>query len=188
MNYSQLATADQQAIVNLMTMLSPQMSMFAKMLDKAAATDAQYLSLASAALAQLVSSEFSGANLASSNATSAQPVVTSATHNATADEVGNLLNITAGTNWTPGLYPIIAVSANAYTLNRPCGTAASLTLGTWAVLTMVPNGVSLNGAAPFISRADIVSMVAHIESVLASFNDGAHKNLWVKACGAANLT
>jgi hypothetical protein len=186
-NYSTLTTAQQSAIDDLIAVLSPLVGEFARLLAKFSAADAQYLSVASAALGFLTSSEFSGANLATTAGTAAAPVVTSATHNFTADEVGNLINITAGTSWTPGLYEIKSVSANAATLDRPCGTAASLTAGTWAVLAMVPNTVGLSAAQPKLSRADVVSMIAHLESALTTFNDSAHRTLWAKACGPSNL-
>lgn len=186
-NYASLTVAQQSAIDDLIAVLSPLVGEFGRLLTKFEAADAQYLSVASAALGLLASSEFSGTNLAATSATSAAPVVTSATHNFTADEVGNLINVTAGTNWTPGLYEIKSVSANAATLDRACGTAASLTNGTWAVLAMVPNSTGLAAAQPKLSRADVVSMVSHLESALSSFNDSGHRNLWAKACGPSNL-
>jgi hypothetical protein len=60
-------------------------------------------------------------------------VITSATHNFVAADVGNLIQITAGTNWTTGFYQIVSVAANAATLDRAVGTAVSLTNGTFAV-------------------------------------------------------
>jgi hypothetical protein len=186
-NYSTLTAAQQSAIDDMIAVLSPLVGEFARLLTKFQACDAQYLSVASAALAMLTPSEFSGTNLATTSGTSANPVVTSATHNFTSDEVGNLINVTAGTSWTPGLYEIKSVAANAATLDRPVGTAATLTAGTWAVLAMVPNSVGLAAAQPKLSRADVVSMVSHLESALTSFNDAGHRNLWAKACGPSNL-
>lgn len=185
-NYSTLTSAQQQAIDTLIQSLSPAVGQLSQLLTLLNSVDTQYISVASAALALLQSSEFSGTNLATSNGNAAAPVVTSATHNFTTDEVNNLINVTAGTNWTAGLYKIVSVSANAATLDRACGTAASLTSGTWAVLAMVPNKVGLGGAQPFLSRADIVSMISHIETELA-INDSLHRQLWVKACGPTNL-
>lgn len=79
------------------------------------------------------SAQFSGTNLATSSGTTNPSVVTSATHNFVATDVGNLINISAGTNWTTGVYQIVSVAGNAATLDRACGTAASLSSGTWAV-------------------------------------------------------
>lgn len=72
-------------------------------------------------------------NLASSNGTTNPSIVTSASHNFVAADVGNCLHVTAGTNWTAGFYRIVSVAANAATLDRAVGTAASLTNGTFAV-------------------------------------------------------
>src|ERR1051325_5937093 len=75
--------------------------------------------------------QFSGTNLASANGTTNPPQVTSATHNFVAADVGNIIQITAGTNWTAGFYQIVSCAANAATLDRACGTAASISGGTW---------------------------------------------------------
>lgn len=186
-NYTQLTAAQQAALDNYLEMLSPLVGEFAKLLNKFQAADAQYTSAASAALAAMVSSEFSGTNLAATGANTAAPVITSATHNFTADEVGNLVNITAGTNWTVGVYEIKSVNANAATLDRACATVAAPTAGTWAIRAMAPNKVGLAKAAPSLSRADVVSMASHLQAALASFNDAAHRSLWVLACGPSNL-
>jgi len=76
--------------------------------------------------------QFSGTDLASSNGTNATPSVTSASHTFTQADVGNWIHITAGTNWTTGWFQINSVSAGAATLDRACGSAASLSSGTWA--------------------------------------------------------
>ena len=78
------------------------------------------------------SAQFSGTDLASTNGTSASPTVTSATHNFASTDVGNIIQITAGTSWTTGFYQIVSVNSNAATLDRVCGSSASLSGGTWA--------------------------------------------------------
>jgi hypothetical protein len=186
-NYSQLTANQQTSIDTLITMLSPAVGQFSRDLTMFNAVDTQYLSLASAALGILTASEYTFANFAATAANTNAPVVTSASHNFTADEVGNLFNVTAGTNWTVGLYRIASVAANAATLDRACASVASPTSGTANVLAMVPNKVDLAGSQLTISRADIVSMISHLESALASFNDSNHRQLWVKACGPSNL-
>lgn len=75
----------------------------------------------------------SGTDLASSNGTTAPCAVTSVTHNFTSQEVGNVIHITAGTSWTVGWYEIVSTAANAATLDRACGSAASISGGTWAL-------------------------------------------------------
>ena len=78
-------------------------------------------------------SQYNAADLASSNGTTNPSVVTSASHNFVAADVGNIIRITAGTNWTTGFYQIVSCAANAATLDRAVGTAASLTGGTYVV-------------------------------------------------------
>src|SRR5262245_30698817 len=77
--------------------------------------------------------QYSFADLATSTGTVANPTVTSASHNFVAADVGNILRITAGTNWTAGFYQIQSVAANAATLDRACGSAASLSAGSYVV-------------------------------------------------------
>lgn len=86
--------------------------------------------------------QYSGTNLASANGTTNPSVITSATHNFVAADVGNIIHITAGTNWTTGWYEIVSVAANAATLDRAVGTAASLSSGTF----FVGGAMSLNAA------------------------------------------
>jgi len=76
--------------------------------------------------------QFSFADLASANGTSATPSVTSASHNFVAADVGNCMHISAGTNWTTGWYYCTAAAANACTMDRAVGSVAALTAGTWA--------------------------------------------------------
>lgn len=59
-------------------------------------------------------------------------IVTSASHNFVAADVGNCMNITAGTGFTQGIYQVVSVSMNAATMDRNVGTLAS-TGGTFAV-------------------------------------------------------
>lgn len=57
------------------------------------------------------------------SATGNSPVVSSASYNFVAGDVGHWLYIKAGTNWTPGFYQIASVAANAATLTATIGTA-----------------------------------------------------------------
>jgi hypothetical protein len=79
------------------------------------------------------SAQYSFADLASSNATNASPSVTSASHTFVSSDVGNILRITAGTNWTAGAYQIVSVSAGAAVLDKACGSAASVSSGSYVV-------------------------------------------------------
>lgn len=82
--------------------------------------------------------------------------VTSASHNFVTADVGNIINITAGTGFTTGRYEIVSVASNAATLDRAVGTLGS-TGGTFYV----------GGAV--IKLSDITSAVV------------AGNTVWVKA-------
>jgi hypothetical protein len=77
--------------------------------------------------------QYNGTNLASANGTTNPSVITSATHTFDANDVGNVIRISAGTNWTAGWYEIVSVSGGAATLDRSCGTSATLSNGTFSV-------------------------------------------------------
>lgn len=92
-------------------------------------------------------------NLAATSATGTAPVVTSASYNFAARDVGAWLFIKSGTNWIPGWYRIVSVASNAATLTATigsaplwvggtdsgtntvagCATTASPTGGTWSI-------------------------------------------------------
>lgn len=77
--------------------------------------------------------QYSFTDLASANGTTNPSVVTSASHSFVAADVGNLMQISAGTSWTTGFYRIVSVSAGAATLDRAVGSVAALSGGTYAV-------------------------------------------------------
>ena len=77
--------------------------------------------------------QYNNADLASTNGTTNPCGVTSALHTFAAADVGNLINITAGTNWTAGRYEIVSVAAGVATLDRACGSVAVLASGTYYV-------------------------------------------------------
>jgi hypothetical protein len=76
------------------------------------------------------------ADLAAATATTV-PVVSSATYTFIASDVGNTITVSAGTSWITGTYTIISVAAGAATLNKACGSIASLTAGTWTEGTLL---------------------------------------------------
>jgi hypothetical protein len=86
--------------------------------------------------------QYNFTDLAATVATSAAPVVTSASHNFVAADVGNIMHITAGTNWTAGWYQIISCASNAATLDRACASVAGPSGGTF----YVGGALSLNSA------------------------------------------
>jgi hypothetical protein len=76
------------------------------------------------------SAQASGTNLAVDATTNTK--VTSASHSFVAADVGNLINISAGTGFTTGVYQIVSVSSGAANLDRS-PAATSTTGGTWAM-------------------------------------------------------
>ena len=90
-------------------------------------------------------SHANGTDLASSDATGATPTVTSAGYTFVADDVGNSICISSGTNWTVSIYIIISVSGGAATLDKACGSAASITNGTWRMGGAYPGGNATAG-------------------------------------------
>jgi hypothetical protein len=100
--------------------------------------------------------QFAFTDLASSNGSTSPCAVTSASHNFVAADVGNFIQITAGTNWTTGFYEIVSAAGNAATLDRACGSAASISSGTWAeggalaTPQKVITGLSNNGSSGYV--------------------------------------
>ena len=88
-------------------------------------------------------------DLASTGATGATPTVTSASYTFTKKDVGNYINISAGTNWTTGIFRVTNVSAGGAVLDRACGSVASVSSGTWRLggSYLSPGGACLNHIA-----------------------------------------
>lgn len=77
--------------------------------------------------------QYTFTDLASVTGTTNPCIVTSASHSFVASDVGNIMQVTAGTNWTPTFHNIVSVAAGAATLDTTCGSNATLTGGTYAV-------------------------------------------------------
>lgn len=76
-------------------------------------------------------------------------VVSSATYNFVAADVGNIINLTAGTNVTAGRYLIVSVAANAATLDRDAMGGAPSTDGSGylgGALSTIAAGLTAMGA------------------------------------------
>lgn len=82
---------------------------------------------------QVTGSLSNGTDLASSNGTTNPCAITSATYTFRNIDVGNTVRISAGTSWTTGWYEIVSVSGGAATLDRACGSAASISSGTFRI-------------------------------------------------------
>jgi hypothetical protein len=82
---------------------------------------------------QQTTAQYTFTDLSSSTGTSTTPAVLSVSHSFVAADVGNIIHITAGTSWTAGWYQIVSVATGAATLDRACGSVATLTSGTYYV-------------------------------------------------------
>jgi hypothetical protein len=76
-------------------------------------------------------SRINGTDLASTNGTTNPSTITSAGTPLGVQHTGNLIHITAGTNWTQGWYEIVSVSGVTATLDRAVGTSATISSGTF---------------------------------------------------------
>ena len=72
-------------------------------------------------------------DLASTIGTTNPCTVTSAGSPFGINHVGNGLRVSAGTNWTQDWYEIVSVSGSTATLDKACGSAASISSGTFRV-------------------------------------------------------
>lgn len=121
--------------------------------------------------------QFSGTDLASTSGTTNPCIVTSATHNFVATDVGNIIQVSAGTNWTTGFYQIVSVGSNAATFDRACGTAASITGGTWAeggalkTITKA-NGAMVAGNIAWVKAEATITTTASIAINFTNANSG----------------
>ncbi len=82
---------------------------------------------------QQPSPQYNFTNLASTSGTTNPSVVTSASHNFVAADVGNIIYISAGTSWLANYYQIVSCAGNAATLDRACASSATVTAGTFSV-------------------------------------------------------
>ena len=78
------------------------------------------------------SAEYSFTDLVSATGTTNPCTVTSVSHGFVSGDVGNIIQISAGTNWTTGFYEVVSVLTGTATLDRACASSASVTGGTWA--------------------------------------------------------
>jgi hypothetical protein len=117
--------------------------------------------------------QYTFTNLASSNGSTNPCIVTSASHNFVASDVGNLLHVTAGTNWIPNFFQIVSVATNAATLDRACGTAASISGGTFAVggaLATISASIGATGRSASNKAFVKASGTAQIDTTITFLN------------------
>ena len=62
----------------------------------------------------------------------------------------------------------------------------SAILGELSDLDDIPNTGGLSGAT-VVTKAEVVSIVSHVQSILANYNTSAHRQLWSQAGGAVNM-
>lgn len=112
----------------------------------------------------------------SNTANTDSPIVSSATYNFAAGDVGNWVYIQSGTNWTPGFYQIASVGSNKATLSAAIGQAVQLnsstnTYGPNTVAGCATVGTPTNGTFAIDysqATAAIINGVADFAAVGAS--------------------
>lgn len=70
------------------------------------------------------------------SATGNAPVISSASYNFVAGDVGAWIYVKSGTNWTPGYYQITSVGGNAATVNATIGAAIQFSGTVWKANTV----------------------------------------------------
>lgn len=130
-------------------------------------------------------SQFNGTDLASVAGTTNPCVVTSATHNFVAADVGNTITVSAGTNWTVQRLVIESVLANAATTDKACGSAIDLTTnkGTWREGGAFPLGNSTAG----ISDDAFFEMAVPKNKVFVKYSATAYVPTAVSIAAACTL-
>jgi hypothetical protein len=71
-------------------------------------------------------------------------------------------------------------------VNTAYNAGASAILDLLDAADLVPNESGLAGAIS-LTKAELVSITSHVQNVLTNYNTSAHRQLWSKAAGAANL-
>ena len=103
-------------------------------------------------------------DLTATSANTSSPVVSSSSYTFAAGDVGALLFVASGTNWTPGWYPIASVSGGSATLTAGIGTATLLLGG-------LPNTLNTAaGCAATASPTVFLSSSCFSVSVSNAFN------------------
>lgn len=118
------------------------------------------------------SAQFSGTDLVVDLTTNT--IVTSASHTFVANDVGNLINVSAGVTWTTGVYQIVSVSTGAATLDRS-PAAVGVTGGTWAeggaLTTFTPiSAVYASGNSVFIKNTGSLTITSTIGTFTNAIN------------------
>lgn len=75
-------------------------------------------------------------NYTATSATGNSPVLSTASYNFVAGDVGHWVYVQAGTNWTPGWYQIASVASNNATLSAAVGQAIQVTNGLYSTNTV----------------------------------------------------
>jgi hypothetical protein len=117
-------------------------------------------------------------------------VVTSASHNFVAADVGKYLAITAGTDWNLGYFNILSTATNAATLDRTPG-AVGLTGGTYTLYSAIDYSQqnAKNTTGNNISVTDVTAdNSTTIVSATASFTPAVTGNIVYLAGGSGSLT
>lgn len=118
-------------------------------------------------------------------ANTSAPVISSASYNFVAGDVGAMFYVKSGTNWTAGFYPIASVAANKATLNAAIGAASQLsaTYGKY-ILNTVAGCATVGTPTSGNCGVDYSKLLTAPITAVADFNAvGASTNLTSATAG-----
>jgi hypothetical protein len=76
----------------------------------------------------------------------------------------------------------------AAAINHEYTSEASAVLDLLETTDEIPNDqAGQYGGSVNMTKAEIVSTIAHIQGILASYDSAGHRQLWVKGCGPGGL-
>ena len=97
-------------------------------------------------------------------------VVTSVSRSFVAADVGNILNMSAGTNFTVGCYQVLSVAGGAATLDRACGSSGDASGGSGVLGGALATPGQLS---KFLNDHGVDGMLAYIKSGTYSLTSGS---------------
>ena len=71
-------------------------------------------------------------------------------------------------------------------LNTAYNATVTTLLGEIGESELIPDGSGLGGAVT-LTRAEVVTLVSHMQGILTDYNTSGHRQLWSKAAGPGNL-
>lgn len=101
-----------------------------------------------------------------------------------AADIGNIVNITAGTDWTPGRYVITAQDGTYWTLHASPSAAANANLATYYMGGALASPETVAGASPIVVGGNIIYVLGGTHTLGATWNiladgDATGGKVWI---------